>query len=133
MSSWDQIQTQSGTAQTASVALPPPMPQGAVPIGPTKEEGQSPKRAGTVDATAAPAVAKVGTEDVGFIAEELNNSMAMLNSSVSFSIDDVTDSTVIKVIDNDTGDVIRQVPPETMLNLLQRMTEMVGLLLDESV
>lgn len=135
MSSWEQIQTQSGTARTPAVVPPPPVLQGTVPIvaSKDKDQGQNHRQTKAVDAATAPTAAEIGTEDIGFIAEELNKSIAVLNSSISFSIDEVTDSTVIKVVDNDTGDVIRQVPPETMLNLLQRMTEMVGLLLDEKV
>ena len=133
MSSWEQIQTQYGPARAPAVAPPPPVPQGAVPIVSPKDEGQGQnhEQVEAADAAAVPAVVEVGAEDAGLIAEELNKSMAVLNSRVSFSIDEVTNSTVIKVIDNDTGDVIRQVPPEIMLNLLQRMAEMVGLLLDE--
>ena len=129
--SLEQIQVQSGMTRAPTVA-PLPRPQGAVlDVPPQNEEQKIPEQTGAIDAIDASAAVEIDPEDVGFIAEELNRSIAVLNSSVSFSIDEATDRTIIKVVDNDTGDVIRQVPPEVLLNLLQRMTEMVGLLVDE--
>jgi len=37
---------------------------------------------------------------------------------------------VVKVINKETGKVIRQIPPEEMLKIAKRMEEMSGILLD---
>jgi len=71
--------------------------------------------------------------DVGEIVERLNRSIGGFNSRVSFDINEATDRPVIQVIDNETGKVVRQVPAEEMLRMLERMVEMVGLLTDEKV
>ena len=37
----------------------------------------------------------------------------------------------IKVINDDTDEVIREIPPEKSLKMLQKMWEMAGILVDE--
>ena len=38
---------------------------------------------------------------------------------------------VFKVINEDTDEVIREIPPEKSLDMLQKMWEMAGILVDE--
>ena len=59
-----------------------------------------------------------------------SNGIDLLGSRLSFSLDEDTGDTVINVVDNKTGDVIRQIPPEEILNLKKKMGKMQGLLLD---
>ena len=130
-------QIQSGMPKATAIAPPPVPPQISDLIVPQNEEQErfSDTAIDTVVETAGATVASetvnLAAEDADFIAEELNKSIAVLNSHVSFAIDDATDRTIIKVTDTETGELIRQVPPEVMLKLLKRMTEMVGLLMDE--
>ena len=68
------------------------------------------------------------------IEKEINQHLAIiLNSQVSFQVDEDTGRTVIRVIDPETKEVLRQIPPETMLRLMARMTQMLGELVDETV
>ena len=133
-------QIQSGMPKATAIAPPPVPPQTSDLIVPQNEEqeGVSDTAVAMIDtavetagATVASETVNLAAEDADFIAEELNKSIAVLNSHVSFAIDDATDRTIIKVTDTETGELIRQVPPEVMLKLLKRMTEMVGLLMDE--
>jgi len=55
------------------------------------------------------------------------------NTGISFSINKDLGKMVVKVIDKDTDEVIRQIPPEEMIRLMARMTEIVGMLMDEKV
>ncbi len=48
-------------------------------------------------------------------------------------VDDDTGRPAFLVIDDETGEVIREVPPEEVLELAARMKQMVGYLLDEVV
>ena len=41
------------------------------------------------------------------------------------------DRASIKVVDADTNEVIREIPPEKSLDMLQKMWEMAGILVDE--
>ena len=50
---------------------------------------------------------------------------------ISFSKDDSTGDIVIKIIDNKTDEVIRQIPPEEVVELRKRLSDIQGLFLDK--
>ncbi len=47
-----------------------------------------------------------------------------INRSLRFSVDNDTGSTVIRVIDRQTDETIRQIPPEELLTLAKRLKEL---------
>lgn len=55
------------------------------------------------------------------------------DTEISFSINKNSGKMIIKIIDKDTDEVIRQIPPEEMMRVMARMTEIVGRLMDEKV
>lgn len=55
------------------------------------------------------------------------------NIGFEYFIDEKTNREVVKVIDKDTNEVIRQFPPEEILNMLQKMYEMLGILIDKKI
>lgn len=59
-----------------------------------------------------------------------SNGIDLSGSRLSFSLDEDTGDTVINVVDNKTGETIRQIPPEEILSLKKKMGKMQGLLLD---
>ena len=69
--------------------------------------------------------------DLRGVAEEMNKIVAVFNSRVAFSIDRDTGRAIIKVINNETNEVIRQIPPEEMLRLIKRMDKILGMLIDK--
>jgi flagellar protein FlaG len=61
------------------------------------------------------------------------NGIDLPGQRLSFSVDEETGTTVINIIDNETDEVIRQIPPDEILHLKKRMGEIQGLLLDRKV
>lgn len=61
--------------------------------------------------------------------EELNKKMT--NSEAVFGIHEKTNRVTIKIIDRDTKDVIREFPPEKTLDMIAKVWELAGLLVDE--
>lgn len=61
--------------------------------------------------------------------EEMNKKMA--NSEAQFGIHEATNRVTIKIIDKDTKEVIKELPPEKTLDLIAKTLEMAGLLVDE--
>lgn len=51
-----------------------------------------------------------------------------INSALQFSVDDSTGSTVVKVIDQLSNEVIRQIPSEEMLEIAKALDRISGLL-----
>lgn len=55
------------------------------------------------------------------------------NVGISFTLHKETGRTIIKIIDKETDELIREVPPEQFLDLAAKIHEMVGILFDKRV
>jgi flagellar protein FlaG len=64
---------------------------------------------------------------------ELNTAMKITGTKLSFSVDSMTNQTVVRVVDSDTGELIRQIPSEAMLKISQNITALLGVLLDTAL
>ena len=63
--------------------------------------------------------------------DQIQVMMDLRNRSVSFTRDQVTGTDVVKVIDDKTGDTIRQMPSEELLTFMRNLTRMLGTFIDE--
>ena len=63
----------------------------------------------------------------------LNDQLQESQTKLGFQVDQVTDSLVIKVMNKQTGELVRQIPTEVAVKLLQNPQEIKGLLLDEEL
>ena len=79
---------------------------------------------------------EAGQEQLEETVEELNQMVQSVRRNLQFSIDKESGRTVIKVIDSDSEEVIRQIPPEEVLALARRLVDMVeepGVIIQETV
>jgi len=67
------------------------------------------------------------------ITEGMNKVASVFNTSLSFLVDKSTGRTIIKVIDKETDKVIREIPPEKMVRLMEKISDVMGLLLDVEI
>lgn len=100
---------EKGTSDTSAAALTENGSQTVI-----KEEGTAPK---------------VGTESLKKAVEEINKNAK--NSEVAFGIHDATHRLTIKIIDKDTKKVLKEYPPEKTLDMIAKVWEMAGLMVDE--
>jgi flagellar protein FlaG len=63
----------------------------------------------------------------------LNAFVQLMDRNVSFEIDTNSGRDVISVFEKETKELIRQIPSEETLELLERMDKMVGVLFSENV
>jgi flagellar protein FlaG len=77
--------------------------------------------------------AKVNPKEVKQAALEINQALKSLNDHLQFSVDNTTNSTVVKLIDGNTGEVLRQIPPEEVLRLRAYYQDHHGLLVNKDV
>jgi flagellar protein FlaG len=63
--------------------------------------------------------------------EQIQVMMDLRNRSVQFTRDDTTGSNVIKVVDTESGDTIRQMPAEELLAFMRNLTRMLGTFVDK--
>jgi flagellar protein FlaG len=52
-------------------------------------------------------------------------------TSLQFTVHEKTNMIAVKVLDADTGEVIREIPPEKTLDFVAKLWEMAGILIDE--
>ncbi len=63
--------------------------------------------------------------------EKANKAIMGANTKFEFSIHEKTKEIMVKVIDADTHEVIREIPPEKILDMVAKMWEMAGIIVDE--
>ena len=63
--------------------------------------------------------------------ESANRRMRMQHTKCEFSYHETTKRVSIKVIDENTEEVIKEIPPEKTLEMIEKMWELAGIILDE--
>lgn len=72
---------------------------------------------------------QVSNEQLKKAVEKLNKSMA--NSEAIFGFHEGTQRVTIKIVDKETKEVIKELPPEKTLDMIAKVWEMAGILVDE--
>lgn len=72
---------------------------------------------------------QVNNEQIKKAVEQMNKKMEY--SEAVFGIHDGTNRVTIKIVDRDTKEVIKELPPEKTLDMIARVWEMAGILVDE--
>ncbi len=72
-------------------------------------------------------------EDVKESVQDINDIVEKVKEDLAFKIHDKTERLMVQVVNRSTREVIKELPPEEMLDLSARIHEMVGLLIDEKV
>ena len=63
--------------------------------------------------------------------EEMNKKINNSNEVAMFGIHEETNRVMIKIMDKDTKEVIKEFPPEKTLDMIAKIWEMAGILVDE--
>ena len=63
--------------------------------------------------------------------EEMNKKINNSNEVAMFGIHEETNRVMIKIMDKDTKEVIKEFPPEKTLDMIAKLWEMAGILVDE--
>lgn len=70
-----------------------------------------------------------GTEAVKEAVEKINRNSS--HSEAVYGVHDRTNRITIKIVDKDTKKVLKEYPPEKMLDMIAKVWEMAGLMVDE--
>ncbi len=68
-------------------------------------------------------------EQIKKAVEQMNRKMS--HSEAVFGIHEATNRVTIKIVDKDTKEVIKELPPEKTLDMIAKVWEMAGILVDE--
>ena len=83
--------------------------------------------------TEASRVAELLQSTVEQTVEQVASHVQQINRALKFSVDRDSGYTIVKVIDRDTDELVRQIPSETFLSIAQRLQESGQGLFDDSV
>ena len=70
-------------------------------------------------------------EDLETVASDLSDFMQSLNTDIEFSIHEKSGRMMVKVVDTKTQDVLKEFPPEELLDTIGAIRDYVGALLDK--
>lgn len=122
----------NGTSATASDVLlrapnnerahPAPPAEGAVSAAPATITEQAPSAAGEVQPR---------RKELDKAVEAVNEFVGAVNTDLRFAVDDESGRTVVKVIDVNTKEVIKQYPSEEMLAIAKALDSIKGLLVQQ--
>ena len=63
--------------------------------------------------------------------EKANKDLVIANRALEFSVHEGTKEIMVKVVDAETKEVIREIPSEKVLDMVASMLERAGILVDE--
>ena len=72
-------------------------------------------------------------EQLENVAQQLQDFVGNMNRGLEFSVDKDSGRDVIKVIDKNSGDLVKQFPSEEVLSLVAKLSDMVGGFVDAKV
>jgi len=77
--------------------------------------------------------AELSREELQRVIQEIKRKLDYMNRYLRIDIDDQLEIPVVKIFERDTNRLIRQIPPEYLLELMKRIDQMLGVLLNERV
>lgn len=75
----------------------------------------------------------VSEDDIMRAVRQANKALEETNRRFEYSIHEQTNTIMVKVIDTQTNEVIREIPPEKILNLIAKLWELAGIIVDEKI
>lgn len=73
------------------------------------------------------------SEELQKLLEDIRKKFDMLSKYLKIDIDTELDIPVAKIVERDTNRVIRQIPPDYLLDLMKKIDQMLGILLKKEV
>ena len=77
--------------------------------------------------------AKMNSEQLEVVAQKLQEFVSGMNRGLEFLVDEDSGRDVIKVIDKNTGDLVKQFPSEEVLELVSHLSEATGNFIDSKI
>jgi flagellar protein FlaG len=77
--------------------------------------------------------AEISVKQLEMVAQQLQEFVGEMSKSLEFIVDKDSGRDVIKIIDKTNGDVIKQYPSEEVLDLVSKLSEATGSLVNEKI
>ena len=79
-----------------------------------------------------PAARVVEIRKIESVTRQIDSFLRSINKSLQFRVDQATGEMIVTIRDDETGEVIRQVPGEDALRIAQRIEDTLSAILDET-
>jgi flagellar protein FlaG len=100
----------------------PPQANGAAPTLPSAATR-------AINASQQTQTANLSAEGLRQVVAAANRAVKSLQNSVQFSLDSQSGEAIVRVVDTETGQLIRQIPTEEVLDLRRALDHIAGLLI----
>ena len=114
---------------TASEVATPKLDNGTIAVARTQEGNQKAKQGNEGADNQQAAQQQATSENIKRAVDNLNKTL--YNSEAVFGIHEKTNRVTIKIVDKETKEVIKEFPPEKTLDMIAKVWEIAGLLVDE--
>ncbi|MGI6707442.1 MAG: flagellar protein FlaG [Clostridia bacterium] len=105
----------------------------ALPQNMGNRETQTPNKAFVIFDNETHELTTVGEQALLEAIEKANKMIEGANRVFEYSIHDKTNVIMVKVVNSETKEVIREIPPEKILNVIAQIWEMAGIIVDERI
>ncbi len=65
------------------------------------------------------------------LASELNKALEQVDGNYSVSVDDESGMVIVRITDTETGDIVKQIPPQQVLDANVSVEKIIGLLVND--
>ena len=76
---------------------------------------------------------EIPREEVEKAVEKLNRLMGIIDKRLEFRVDEKSQRVVVKIIDQQSGELMDEIPSQRALDILNSFSEMIGLLFDKRI
>ncbi len=76
---------------------------------------------------------EASVQDIDSIITSLNHAASSVDNRVSFTYNEKTNRIVMKIMNPETSEVVKQIPSQEIIRLLENINEMVGVFVDKKV
>lgn len=73
-----------------------------------------------------------GREEIGNLVDKLNEKSHDVNARISFSFHEKTNQVIMKVLDSESNEIIREIPAKDVVRVAEHIQDTLGMFLDES-
>ncbi|MEY9096622.1 flagellar protein FlaG [Paenibacillus sp. RC84] len=76
-------------------------------------------------------VLAVSEEELSKLVDQANKTLVGANTHLEFTIHSSNHRIIVKVMNTDTDEVIREIPPEKFIDMIDQLLKQAGILMDE--
>lgn len=77
--------------------------------------------------------AEVNKQKLETLAKDFNNLIDTIGKSLRVSVHEGTNTITVKIVDNESGQVIREIPPSKFLDMVSNLEKLMGFIVDAKV